>query len=256
MSFNPCFSGTCARTKGGSRVFNSLEELFQSLFFWNLRPDSPQASRGKWARSVSILVFLELAPGQEGWSRNMMKTVCFNPCFSGTCARTQYSLSWGQARPVSILVFLELAPGQEGGEDHGGFESFNPCFSGTCARTLAGPNLLDGHARVSILVFLELAPGLFCIHVPTNWQRCFNPCFSGTCARTKYEKYSHNVAIVSILVFLELAPGLQPVACVQGSTDVSILVFLELAPGPSTQTGSFPNISCFNPCFSGTCART
>ena len=62
---------------------------FQSLFFWNSRPDAEQELFSGGPVAVSILVFLELAPGQvlaalkqAIWSR-------FNPCFSGTRARTE-----------------------------------------------------------------------------------------------------------------------------------------------------------------------
>ena len=63
---------------------------FQSLFFWNSRPDSTPFRAQVWPTTVSILVFLELAPGQE---------------YEGGL--------WNIAL-VSILVFLELAPGQSG----------------------------------------------------------------------------------------------------------------------------------------------
>ena len=61
---------------------------FQSLFFWNSRPDYETPQRPCPGGGVSILVFLELAPGLR---------------FS-SIARPGYA--------VSILVFLELAPGQ------------------------------------------------------------------------------------------------------------------------------------------------
>jgi len=61
---------------------------------------------------VSILVFLELAPGHLNWTVHINGKSRFNPCFSGTRARTAVAAAGG-----------------------GGVTSFNPCFSGTRART-------------------------------------------------------------------------------------------------------------------------
>ncbi len=133
----------------------------------------------------------------------------FNPCFSGTRARTTGRDPPGGPLQVSILVFLELAPGPYRHElavyDSA---SFNPCFSGTRARTYRWPKNAN-----SIL--------------------CFNPCFSGTRARTRWCGKEAEDDDVSILVFLELAPGrriLQPYLAINISFN---LVFLELAPGHS-----------------------
>ena len=62
LGFNPCFCGTRARTliyREGSFIMTG----FQSLFLWNSRPDpfSPYESFDRCR--VSILVFVELAPG-------------------------------------------------------------------------------------------------------------------------------------------------------------------------------------------------
>ena len=133
--FNPCFSGTRARTLC-PEYFAIQNIMFQSLFFWNSRPDPYRRSIIRRHKAVSILVFLELAPG--------LHTTRETP-------KSGY---------VSILVFLELAPGPRLPDD------------------------LSHIGRVSILVFLELAPGLRAAIIPA--------------ARGG----------VSILVFLELAPGL------------------------------------------------
>ncbi len=61
----------------------------------------------------------------------------FNPCFSGTRARTLHG-------PRGVQMKW----------------SFNPCFSGTRARTFFVVIRPESNPRVSILVFLELAPGL------------------------------------------------------------------------------------------------
>ena len=135
-SFNPCFSGTRARTlTHKSRSVGT--SWFQSLFFWNSRPDPGQTMSRASRRRVSILVFLELAPGQPKVFVFSLSSICFNPCFSGTRARTSIRQDRKEdGSQVSILVFLELAPGpiyilaiwKRA-------RSFNPCFSGTRART-------------------------------------------------------------------------------------------------------------------------
>ena len=63
LSFNPCFRGTCSRTPVGR---------FCSAEFYD----------------VSILVFVELAL-ELGliWLLDP-RIICFNPCFRGTCSRT------------------------------------------------------------------------------------------------------------------------------------------------------------------------
>ena len=158
---------------------------------------------------------------------------------------------------VSILVFLELAPGPccTSWESTAG-SGFNPCFSGTRARTESGRSDAPRKHPVSILVFLELAPG------------------------RRRHVISSPFMSVSILVFLELAPGRQGGGGRAGSGRVSILVFLELAPGlggltsleevmlfqslffwNSRPDADFPVAAIspslrFNPCFSGTRART
>ena len=62
--FNPCFSGTRARTQVDPDMPIYHFE-FQSLLFWNSRPDGTPGGGGIHPRTVSILVFLELAPGPD-----------------------------------------------------------------------------------------------------------------------------------------------------------------------------------------------
>jgi len=62
--------------------------MFQSLFLWNSRPDFGGAENPCGEHVVSILVFVELAPGR-------------------VCSTTR-----AHGAPVSILVFVELAPGR------------------------------------------------------------------------------------------------------------------------------------------------
>jgi len=134
--FNPCFCGTRARTRSWGLRFIVPPE-FQSLFLWNSRPDVGGRLGRRDRDPVSILVFVELAPGQKE-------------------ARTSRSTP-----DVSILVFVELAPGRwrlrlDSRATH---LCFNPCFCGTRARTEAGAGGHILRKPVSILVFVELAPG-------------------------------------------------------------------------------------------------
>jgi len=85
---------------------------FQSLFFWNSRPDVGERLQPVRDHIVSILVFLELAPGRDVASRASSGHPGFNPCFSGTRARTRRKDKTDERE-----------------------RSFNPCFSGTRART-------------------------------------------------------------------------------------------------------------------------
>ncbi len=67
-------------------------EVFQSLFFWNSRPDTVVFGDYVLFLPVSILVFLELAPGRGGGCYAGIAFRSFNPCFSGTRARTSAEL--------------------------------------------------------------------------------------------------------------------------------------------------------------------
>ncbi len=214
----------------------SLSEIveFQSLFFWNSRPDLKERVQSSTFTGVSILVFLELAPGPTMPALYLNSTSCFNPCFSGTRARTHLG-DFGTWRDVS----------------------FNPCFSGTRARTL--------------LCWPGVSP-----------RPSFNPCFSGTRARTMERETSNIGTRVSILVFLELAPGLEDVAAPNRRPSMFQSLFFwnsrpDVGPDPPIPDrsevfqslffwNSRPDSSSsvlpdneqtsFNPCFSGTRART
>ena len=231
---------------------------FQSLFFWNSRPDHISHSRQRGAHRVSILVFLELAPGLEFRLAVIARRPLFQSLFFWNSRPDNglRSLSGGSSG-VSILVFLELAPGRW--TNSGGAESlrtFQSLFFWN-----SRPDSSDGvpyrpERPVSILVFLELAPGHAHIRICDSLRMSFNPCFSGTRARTRliHPQRPHN--LVSILVFLELAPGPGGAGPGDVAAIVSILVFLELAPGPIKNVLVVCPASRFNPCFSGTRART
>ena len=213
-SFNPCFSGTRARTRA-TVIWKGRGSEFQSLFFWNSRPDDYIAPGAKLYHRSFNPCFSGTRARTMMLNRNTVRRVSFNPCFSGTRARTLGDLLQHPAGAVSILFFLELAPGHRRGERS------------------------RRRGRVSILVFLELAPG----------------------RRRKLAR--HDTSIVSILVFLELAPGREVftrrvtsivefqslffwnsrpdwvgLALLELLSGVSILVFLELAPGLPAPSGS------------------
>ena len=107
--------------------------MFQSLFLWNSRPDPTPPKEGRLSIvAVSILVFVELAPGRhtgngsidadrfqslflwnsrpdfEPSSVPATLMLCFNPCFCGTRARTAadfrpFPCFWGSNRPFQTL---------------------------------------------------------------------------------------------------------------------------------------------------------
>ncbi len=108
---------------------------FQSLFFWNSRPDDLPRLHHRTLSWVSILVFLELAPGRSGEPSGGISTSSFNPCFSGTRARTAFA---GLAASIN--------PG------------FNPCFSGTRARTVLHVVGIHGRFGFQSLFFWNSRP--------------------------------------------------------------------------------------------------
>ena len=111
--FNPCFSGTRARTEDERRDDRQLRHVsilvflelapghyptaghrateieFQSLFFWNSRPDpSPDRGRGSASVEFQSLFFWNSRPDSPFDILPLVCSYCFNPCFSGTRART------------------------------------------------------------------------------------------------------------------------------------------------------------------------
>jgi len=111
---------------------------FQSLFLWNSRPDASGHGSGSHRRYVSILVFVELAPGLTLTSSTETFMTCFNPCFCGTRARTRPARSRFERRPgvFQSLFLWNSRPDPAPTTCGGGGLSFNPCFCGTRARTL------------------------------------------------------------------------------------------------------------------------
>ena len=158
--FNPCFCGTRARTR--ERIVQKVGcHGFQSLFLWNSRPDPWPVSYAIKICRVSILVFVELAPGRGVVSSTGTAARCFNPCFCGTRARTISSLS----HITTLLQFQSLflwnsRPDPEGLSTTIELNRFQSLFLWN-----SRPDILQTRSRlslkiVSILVFVELAPGL------------------------------------------------------------------------------------------------
>jgi len=158
---------------------------FQSLFLWNSRPDCTPTKGCEPALRVSILVFVELAPGRlyralgRGHRRvSILVFVELAPGLGSGSSRAGFDL-------VSILVFVELAPGQAvQAESQEYLATFQSLFLWNSRPDSDGSHRNPLRSVVSILVFVELAPGR------SKSRRC---------TLTKG---------VSILVFVELAPGL------------------------------------------------
>ncbi len=122
------------------------EEKVSILVFLELAPGRTLRGSGRAAIRVSILVFLELAPGRDAQSVPMWEDEfqslffwnsrpddadialfeaeadCFNPCFSGTRARTRkqhpgpaqevgfQSLFFWNSRPDGMLSYIYIGP--------------------------------------------------------------------------------------------------------------------------------------------------
>ena len=209
------------------------EREFQSLFFWNSRPDRSLSRSDRRHGSVSILVFLELAPGLSDLGGTARICRSFNPCFSGTRARTRGWVMWRYWwNEFQSLFFWNSRPDQEADERHRGATGFQSLFfwNSRPDGTISPPAYTGW--RVSILVFLELAPG----------RGCSSP------VRDSSQFQS--------LFFWNSRPDSESLPVYNIVTIVSILVFLELAPGRGEPSKTWRGTTSFNPCFSGTRART
>ena len=183
MGFNPCFCGTRARTGSGPRI----------------RTPGP----------VSILVFVELAPGPDGNWGKFIDGSRFNPCFCGTRARTTTTLVDLQRLTLFQSLFLwNSRPDNTKAiskEEFKAFQSlflwnsrpdaapqaasaaplagFNPCFCGTRARTSVPDTSSVTTVGFQSLFLWNSRPDL-CTPFQPGMYPCFNPCFCGTRART------------------------------------------------------------------------
>jgi len=112
-SFNPCFRGTCPRTATAGSL-GGFVESFQSLFSWNLPSDRTEFSAHRVVFQFQSLFSWNLPSDGRVPVFLCSANASFNPCFRGTCPRTDWSL---------IIISLYCC--------------FNPCFRGTCPRTSA-----------------------------------------------------------------------------------------------------------------------
>jgi len=227
------------------------------LVFLELAPGHPDDDGLFHGPLVSILVFLELAPGRWNPAFTRADKISFNPCFSGTRARTFATSRNRLTILVSILVFLELAPGLNSAMTGRGMtEGFNPCFSGTRARTLVPSGDEDEQLPFQSLFFWNSRPDVEDVPFPADVDLFQSLFFWNSRPDEVVLRVDQHRVEVSILVFLELAPGHRIRITSPYTPDVSILVFLELAPGQSSSWTFRANPIGFNPCFSGTRART
>ena len=110
---------------------------------------------------VSILVLMDFALKQKGYSIRQVSQLRFNPCFDGFCSKTKSILTNlcnlslvsilvlmdfalklrlhirnAFAIPVSILVLMDFALKHNASlRKLTTFERFNPCFDGFCSKT-------------------------------------------------------------------------------------------------------------------------
>ena len=181
-SFNPCFLGTCPRT---SVVFTNPDgSLSFNPCFLGTCPRTFQHMGNKTGIWVSILVFLELALGQR---ESRLQAI---------------------PRQVSILVFLELALGPRvgaPGKPHP--RSFNPCFLGTCPRTTSSVVSIGAPCGFQSLFSWNLPSdfdGRFMYFAAFKFQSLFSWNLPSDLI---FSLHMPPRARVSILVFLELALG-------------------------------------------------
>ena len=109
---------------------------------------------------VSILVFVELALDVYSVNLSGIVSMCFNPCFRGTCSW------WGMATERGSRIT----------------SGFNPCFRGTCS--WCSPTGDGGHPGTCFNpCFRGTCSWWSCL--PSGFRppsQCFNPCFRGTCS--------------------------------------------------------------------------
>ena len=121
----------------GLHVCSSWRDRFQSLFSWNLPSDALTGSPKEPNKNRFNPCFLGTCPRTQTLSPGWSAGGCFNPCFLGTCPRTRTdrilepAVPWFQSLfswnlPSDLIHFLLSGESDEG---------FNPCFLGTCPRT-------------------------------------------------------------------------------------------------------------------------
>ena len=110
---NPCFSGTCSRSKDG--IWRSVYKCIVLI----LVLVEHALGDGSYCRLVEkeivlILVLVEHALGVDGHCTVEDKDGSLNPCFSGTCSRSYVNIEHKNIQYiVLILVLVEHALGGE-----------------------------------------------------------------------------------------------------------------------------------------------
>ncbi len=257
--FNPCFCGTRARTEPLHADYPQAY-AFQSLFLWNSRPDEGGESYLHDQLVVSILVFVELAPGPC----DLQLEIDIQRVFQSLFLWNSRPDGGGGAAKDYILMFQSLflwnsrpdASDQSGSVARFRFQSLFLWNS--------RPDRVPGVARFDAWRFQSLflwnsrpdsSSPYFC-----SPYLCFNPCFCGTRARTA----SAIPATRPDLCFNPCFCGTRARTTVDVVGRAVMLPFQSLflwnsrpdsVSMPTTWRCS-PRPSSFNPCFCGTRART
>ena len=126
---------------------------------------------------VSILVFLELAPGHIGGRKTQTRSCVSILVFLELAPGLDGAERRRRDDDVSILVFLELAPGRRILQPYLAINiSFNPCFSGTRARTGPGNPHLCRQTGFQSLFFWNSRPDMSIVPdalFPSSFQSLF-----------------------------------------------------------------------------------
>ena len=86
--FNPCYRGSCSSTTIQD-IYWLPDELFQSLLSWILLVDNAIYKLDFCNQDVSILVIVDLARRHPSSFRKKPLSLCFNPCYRGSCSSTR-----------------------------------------------------------------------------------------------------------------------------------------------------------------------
>jgi hypothetical protein len=157
-----CFLGTCSWTEGcpqEARTHQRFNPCFLGTCSWTWQ----RARYMICSTSVSILVFLELALGQDRAKKIAAGKWMFQSLFS-----------WN----------LLLDP-QATFIDAVGKNGFNPCFLGTCSWTLIEPQTDECVNEFQSLFSWNLLLDKSQSPREGHKMERFNPCFLGTCSWTK-----------------------------------------------------------------------
>ena len=187
---------------------------------------------------VSILVFVELAPGHDD-DEVVVVVYVFQSLFLWN-SRPDGSRHLPQQRGmgVSILVFVELAPGHRCRVN-----AFQPpavsilVFVELAPGPGAGASTGASSRRlVSILVFVELAPGHQAGIAAKSWLESFQSLFLwNSRPDIWFDGYLRFGEVFQSLFLWNSRPDRAVQLDLAEEEAVSILVFVELAPGPKDE---------------------